>query len=231
MIKDIFSKWRHKPDVEPLKIDPAAKGPQIAAREIYAQLVAAMKDERGVHAESILCALGALAGYACQADLRAQAKQKGLPEKAVLVVIETKNGGRYYFGEALNSVLAASPCSLRTLVTRAATEAGATELPDIKGIFAYVSESVGHDHFGTPRLPASHKPDHKPIHYLKQFWPVLFPVTQDLCHDASEWPVAFALAAQQGLLAVKDILDPAIAFTILMECAIPMSKVEFPVDA
>lgn len=35
--------------------------------------MAGLKNEKGVHIESLLCALGALAGYSCQAAVRAQA--------------------------------------------------------------------------------------------------------------------------------------------------------------
>src|SRR5262245_52822184 len=58
------------------KTDPLV-GAKIAGKEIVARLSNAMKDQRGVHAESLLCALGSLAGYACQASLRAQSIIKG----------------------------------------------------------------------------------------------------------------------------------------------------------
>ena len=66
---------------ERAKIDPMI-GAKLGGKEIFERLVRGMKTDRGVHTESLLCALGALAGYACQASLRANALAKGLPETA-----------------------------------------------------------------------------------------------------------------------------------------------------
>ena len=48
-------------------------GAKLGAKEVFQRLVEGMKDSNGVHIESLLTALGALAGYACQANLREQA--------------------------------------------------------------------------------------------------------------------------------------------------------------
>src|SRR5690349_7973973 len=53
-------------------------GAKMGGKEVLSRLLAGMKTDKGVHAESLFCALGALAGYACQAQLRAQAMALGM---------------------------------------------------------------------------------------------------------------------------------------------------------
>jgi hypothetical protein len=46
------------------------------------------------------------------------------------------------------------------------------------------------------------------------------------CRQPSEWPFLFGLAIQQALDMGKDVLPNEEALQIVMECAIPMSKVD-----
>lgn len=46
------------------KTDPLV-GAKIAAQEVFQRLLKGLADDRGVHAETLLAALGALAGYSC----------------------------------------------------------------------------------------------------------------------------------------------------------------------
>ena len=78
----------------------------VAGREMLNQLLHALKDERGVHMETALCALGALAGYSCQASIRAIAKIDG--RKNALIEMQCKDGRKYFFGDDLNKPLAES---------------------------------------------------------------------------------------------------------------------------
>src|SRR6185295_15477798 len=96
-------------------------GAKVAGREILGRLIIAMKNEKGVHSESLCCALGALAGYACQASLRAQSLESG----------------------SLIKLLAEDPHSVWSLAAGAAQQAGATELPDLASIFKHVAATIG----------------------------------------------------------------------------------------
>jgi hypothetical protein len=87
-------------------------GAKVGGKELFQRLVQSMKDERGVHLESLLCALGALAGYSCQASLRALALAKGLPETTGLTILSGANGESYFFGDLLNQPLAEAQYSV-----------------------------------------------------------------------------------------------------------------------
>lgn len=209
-----------KPQPDPLA---AAK---IGGREVFHRLYAAMRNERGVHVESMLCVLGALAGYACQAEVRAIARAKNLPDDAVFQIVSTAGGQRYYFGDLLNQPLLNAQPSLWGMVAAAATQAGATSLPDPHELFRHVAASVGGDAFGLPRVPLRHKAGDTPHGYLKQLWPVLFPLVRNLCPDPALWPVVFGVAIGRTIETAQGAIAPALAFTIVMEAAVPMSKVD-----
>ncbi len=57
--------------VEEMSGEDPLIGAKIGGKELAQRMIAAMKTERGVHIESILGALGSIAGYACQASVRA----------------------------------------------------------------------------------------------------------------------------------------------------------------
>ena len=210
---------------ERTKEDPLV-GAKLGAKEVLQRLIDGMKNERGVHVESLLCALGALAGYSCQANLRAQALSKGMPETAPFQAVETKDGKKYFFGDPLNNALAGSQHSVWGLAAGAAQHAGAGELPDINDIFKHTSSVLGGQEFGVPRVPQQHAAGDLPINYLKALWPTLFPAVELFCPNPVDWPILFSLAIQEVIIMAKSVIAPDLALRIIMESAVPMSKID-----
>lgn len=207
------------------KEDPLI-GAKLGAKEVFQRLLDGMKNEKGVHIESLLCALGALAGYSCQANLRAQALAKGMPETAALQAVGTKDGKQYFFGDPLNNALAGSQHSVWGLAGGAAQHAGAKELPDLNEIFQHTSSTIGGDLFGIPRVPEANTAGDRPINYVKAMWPALFPAVKLFCPNPVDWPILYGLAIQEAIDAGKSAIDPALALKIVMESAVPMSKID-----
>jgi hypothetical protein len=204
-------------------------GAKIGAKEIVQRLLNSMKDNKGIHVESLLCALGALAGYSCQASVRSQFVDKqGLSENQVFAIVGCANGQNYYFGDMLNKPLIESQYSIWSLAGGAAQHLGAKEMIDINEVFKYVTQSVGSENFGIPRIAEDHKAADIPANYLKHLWPVLFPIVEKFC-TAAEWPILFGLAIQEVMFMGKGVIDPLLAFSIVMESAVPMSKVDFSI--
>ena len=210
---------------QPTQADPLA-GAKLGAQVVFEQLIRAMKNDKGVHAESLLCALGALAGYSCQASLRADALAKGLPEQAYLTEIGTRDGKKFFFGDVLNKPLAESNLSVWNIAAGAARQAGCATPPDLAEIFKHTSQVVGGPQFGAPRLPAGHPTGDLPINYVRAFWPVLLPEVGKSCAAPDLWPVAFALATVHAITLARSTLDPCVALTIVMESAVPMSRID-----
>lgn len=207
------------------KEDPLI-GAKIGAKEVYHHVLSLLKDEKGVHIQSLFCALGALAGYACQASIRAQAEALKKPESTVFLVATTKDGKKFYFGDLLNKPLAEDKLSVWSLAAAAAQQNGCATLLDVENIFKHATESVGSDSFGIPRVPEFHRAGDLPVNYVKVLWPIVLPIAKVFCINPAEWPILFGLAIQEAMGASKEVIAADMALQIVMESAIPISKVD-----
>lgn len=199
-------------------------GAKMAGKEILPVAMAAARKERGVHVESLFAALGALAGFSCQMAIRAQFASRP-SEPLPFHVVSAADGRAFYFGDALNAPLAESQYSIWSLSAGKAQTLGAT-LPDVTDIFAHVSRTVGTADFGVPRFPGEFRAAALPVDYLKALWPTVRATVGKYCGEPSEWPIAIGLAIQEAIEAAKQAIDPGAAVTIVMESAIPMSKLD-----
>lgn len=205
--------------------------PQPTAQQIiYDYILQNYRDERGLHVETVLSALGAFAGYGCQAAIREGLVAKGeITEDEAFLVVKTVDGETFYFGEFLNEPLLSTEkdrVSVYGLVASAALSAGAQELPNIEDIAAHAAKTVGHDNFGIPRLIPAHMPHELPIESLKKHWENLQAILEAYCPDPLFWGWEFASLARSFIVEGKDVINPAIAALVVMEAAIPMSKVQ-----
>jgi hypothetical protein len=210
---------------EQRKTDPLIKV-KLGGNEVFQRMVAGLKAERGVHIESLLALLGALAGYACQFSVRERNIKYGAKSPVSGLTVATGADGRkYYFGDALNKPLAEDRYSVWSL-TAGTVQQLRSPLPDLAGIFKHAAATVGGAEFGIPRLPEGHRAGDLPINYLTALWPKLLPIVQRFCEEPAHVPMVFAIAIQKAILMGKDVIDPTLAGTIVMECAVPMSKVD-----
>jgi hypothetical protein len=168
-----------------------------------------------------------LAGYACQISVREEfVVRQGRSEKDVFIVVNSRqNGESYYFGDLLNKPLAESRYSVWSLASGATQKMGLEKLLDLHEIFKHVTNTLGSENFGVPRVPESHKAHEIPFSYVQFLWPQLFPLAQKFCDKPSDWPILFGVAIQEIIFASKDLIDPDLALRIVMESAVPMSKI------
>jgi hypothetical protein len=200
-------------------------GPKIAGKVLLERLLALMKDERGVHVESLATALGALAGRSCQMAAL-QGLNSGEPEYRglSLVSVEGANGDEYFFGDAINRPLAESPYSLWGLVAGAAHQQGA-QLPDLNELFANSANSVGGENFGVPRFAPGTRAADTPRNYLA-LWNPLFPVMQESAPRPQQWPIAYGIAVQNLFAMTNGQFDLGVLTRVVMDSAIAMSKLK-----
>jgi hypothetical protein len=201
-------------------------GAKSAGREIYTQVRSALEmgDSR-LHARSLLCALGAVAGHACQASVRAQSVAAGKSADAPFVVIEGADGRSYLMGDAMNGMLAEHKMSVWNLAAGAAQLHGMQALPNLDEIFEYHASVVGTPTFGLPRLPMDHLASGRPIDFARRWWPAARTTVTRHTANPKLWPIAAALAVQEAIAVTKEIIPPEIAVRIVMESAIPVSKI------
>ncbi|MCB1563031.1 MAG: hypothetical protein KDJ75_05590 [Alphaproteobacteria bacterium] len=209
---------------EQKKNDPMA-GLKIGAIEINERFLKAMKNEKGVHIESLLTALAALAGFSCQMAIREEFIKTGkATEREALTEIKTKDGHIYYFGDNLNKPLAENKLSVWALVGGELQGLGA-KLPDITDIFSHIANTVGSKEFGRPRVDEKHKASDTPENYVRDLWPVTLPIIEQFCDRPMEWPILLSLSLQKIINLGKDVIPPETAGTLVMETAISMSKI------
>lgn len=216
------------PAERPRSTEPPAEaftGARHASREVLGLVMEALKDQRGIHLESLFCALGALAGRACQESVRARALAEGKSADALFDVVTTRDGQKFYFGDALNQPLAEDRVSLWSLMAGAAAHDGAKDLPDLGEIFAYSARALGTAQFGVPRLPPEHPVQGQPLDYSRKLWPAVRPVVAEYAGEPRMWPVAIGLACQELMAQTRGNIPPGVVVRIVMESAVPVSKV------
>jgi hypothetical protein len=214
----------------------------------------ALKSSQGVHAETLMTVVGTLAGFAAQHAIFETIVKPGRlplhggnqPETGAFVIMTTKSGETFYFGDLLNSYLipqnrgAASlgpgVHSLWGFLSAAVLECGGQPLnmDEIGEIFSHTASAVGGPQFGIPRFPEGHGTAIPPRDALNSAWPIAKAILsrEDAPMNSGQtlwpgyWPTVLALVAQKFVIYTKDVLDPALSMRIVYEAAIPMSKVD-----
>ena len=202
-------------DADVFDSDPVA-----ALRDMFAALYPS-------NLPALLNALGACAGLAAQAAVwRELVIAHGCNPGDVFVRLQPVRGGPlHYDGEAASRfLLGAGPDHLGFLDLAAASLASPAELPDVRLLARHVANTIGTEAFGTPRLPSFLALDERPRAALARSWPrvaaLLAPRRQ------GEWPALLGAVAYTIIRANRAALAPRLALTILLEAAVPMSKLD-----
>ena len=152
--------------------------------------------ERGVHAETLLVLIGAIAGFAAQTAALERMNKRDVPlpagfdktvpreafntylrDAGLILIGSTKDGQHFYFGDLINGYLVQQKTtvdhSLFAILAAAAIEAGvkANQLPDMPELFRHVASSVGKPDYGILRPPRPLDPHYTPRAALDEFWP------------------------------------------------------------
>jgi hypothetical protein len=152
-----------------------------------------LKTERGIHVETLLASIGALAGFAAQTTAFARIAKRDIPlltgaalsaaelsehlrKHNLLVVANAKSGETFYFGDLINGYLVpqvTNGYSLWNFAAAAAIEAGVkpAELPDCNAMFRHATQTVGSPEYGVPQVAQEHQPHLTPRQALDMFWP------------------------------------------------------------
>jgi hypothetical protein len=212
-----------------LPIDPEREA---VGRSIAAVLMAKqIRQAGGIHAETILTEIGALAGFAAQMSIRKGIiEPQQLDPNDVLVEVVTRNGEKYYFSDLLNWIVfentTQAPYSVWAYVSDVVPQTDPALLPEMEDIVSHAARTIGTARFGVPRLPPEHMPQTAPRAALDEDWRLARREFDGSGREPSEWPYDLAFAAQWQMLTSRDRLALPLAAKIVMEAAIPMSKVD-----
>ncbi len=215
----------------------------LAIKNLREGLMAALKNERGIHTETLLTAVGALAGFAAQnaALDRLSSRDPAVPQLE-LAIAQTKSGEKMIFGDAVNVFLypeAHSTLPLVAIIAGAAAQAGVptAELPDFHEMASYVATVVGTPDFGKLRARPGNPPQLGPLELLRKLWPLARDVLQRPPHKTllrraekplqeAHWPIVISIVGSQFIAMTKNVLSPRIGAALLMESAVITSKID-----
>jgi len=220
----------------PWSDDPSVVACNLACGNIANNLIEWVTKDGRVHAETYVATAGAIAGYAVQQTVLAQ------NPPPTLHVATTTSGDKYLFGDPLNDMIIPksnddAAGKLWAHAAGGAVSAGLApeRLPSWENMFRHVSSVLGGPLEGRPSTGDKHQPAAPVRQLLAIFWPhvdTFFKADFDEIHRRfgpvpPKWWSAIAAFAVGGkpIVQVKDVLDPSIALTILMESAIYASKV------
>lgn len=205
---------------------PAASG-DVATR-IADWLMRELRDDRGLHCETLLTAAGAIAGYAAQQSLwEGMIKPGKMAITQVFKVIETGSGEAFFYGEVIDNMLVSPDPKHQSLwraISPAAVAEGGEHLPEMASVLRHCNATMGTPQFGLPRLPDDHLPSMLPRAALNRLWPGarLFLALS----EPPIWPQHMAQVTHRLMHAMKDTISSDLALKIVMEAAVPMSRVD-----
>ena len=207
--------------------DPVAR-PQLVGNILFRWTSDLIRNKKGIHAESLVGILAALGGFSCiLAALDEYGHLTKESEKYDLVISTGKDGHRYFFGDVPNRYLLETRFSLLNIALSAAQAAGTTISTDVvhEGL-RHVAATVGGEAFGVPRLPPEHPVGDLPVNYVQVLWPNVLKILALYEVAPQQFPATFGFALYRAITEAKQVIDPALAFKITLECAAPMAKLD-----
>lgn len=215
----------------------------LAIGNLRENLLKSLKTQRGIHTETLLTAVGALAGFAAQnAALTQVTSPDPTASRLSIAIARGKAGEQYVFGDAVNVYLYPEPNStlpLFALVGGAVIQAGLTpdQVPDYKEMAKHVAAVVGGPEFGILRVPPDHQPQLQPLELLRKLWPLTrgvmrLPLPKSIPPDREpplkeiHWPIIVSLVAVQFIAMTKGVLNPSLGAALVMESAVITSKID-----
>ena len=185
------------------------------ADELFARLMLGLKSPDGsLHPQSFLCALGSLAGYACQQDvINEYVRGKGLAPESVFDIIPSKSGEKFFFSELVDNKLAGDDHSVWTYVSAVLVKANSAA-PDVKEIFEHSIKSCGSEDFGRVRGCETGEDIRG---YVSLMWKPAEQIISE-CPQGTMY-AAVAMAAQKAMNAFRSVLPLTEQARIIMESA------------
>jgi hypothetical protein len=207
-------------------------------------LMRRLRVDQGLHPQTLLCAVGALAGFAAQNAALEQgqilARRRDLVAPRSLLLFTSPTGQRFLFGSWVNAPLLAGyghATPLQRFLAQAGEDAGIERehLPDFRSMEARVSGTVAQAGFGVLQAPMGHAPAAQPGELLRALWPqtrriLAAPMPLELPDEPdlnqAHWPVIISVLAGAMLTSTRDRLDPRIGIALVMESALIAARLD-----
>jgi hypothetical protein len=213
------------------KPDMSATSPELHEK-LLRWLISETKDEHGLHIETFLSLLGALAGFSVPIALRCKFIESGKMAEKELFTKITLGKSDYYMGSELHHPMFCTDegkTSVLKMTASAAYEKGCQKIFQAREMQEKTYATFGHDDFGIPHLSTSHMPHFMPIDMLKDSWDIvetflrLIPTE----HDPIYWPFIIGKIIENFILEIPEgTINPELFVPIVMESAVPMMFID-----
>lgn len=189
---------------EQRKTDPLI-GAKVGAKMIYSQIVDGLKEsDNKLNVDNLLLVCSGIAGMSCQMTVKKLAEIQQLPMKQALIVVDYKNGKKYFMGDNLNHFLLEGQFSVYNLVLGMYQHiAPENPLPDMKKYVCACVENLGKENYKVwDRVPEQ---DIKKINF--SFWEKSHAVAERYCKRPEEIPILYGLILQCAMETAIKVLD------------------------
>ncbi|MEO9971451.1 MAG: hypothetical protein ABJG15_16770 [Hyphomonadaceae bacterium] len=212
------------------KEDPIARL-EIAGRAVFdlaCQSLKGLGGREGIRVEDLLALLGSAGGYSTIVTVLAQIEADANSiEKVGMQHVGTADGRHFYFGDFLNHVLLNhEKAILRMSLGMSKHLGGTASVDDVTDAMAYTASKVGTPEFGIPRLPEDHRPIVSPTEFVRLIWPRINQELERYEISVILRPSVIGFAIMNAMQAGKDTIDPTLATKIIIECAVPTSRLD-----
>jgi len=201
-------------------------GAQIAGKEIFQNVLAMIQNERGAQIEVLATVLGGLAGRACLlAGLAGQTGDDPTLNTLTINTLETKDGGTYLVGDAINRQLAEGPYSVFALIAGYLQSLG-EPIPDMHEFFKYSIHSLGGPASGVPRFARGTSAGATPLEYADALWAKTSHSLRRYAPDPQLWATSYGIAIQQMIQMARDAgFDLQVIVRVTMDSALAVTKI------
>jgi len=207
------------------------------SNEVGGYLLEAYSTGETMHAVECLAGAGAVLGFLCQMQARARLKAGEYRDlKDALVEVQTKDGQKLYFGQAVNDCVLGeiTGLGLWNYAAGAADDPDIAETVKLEEIFHYVAATVGEPWFGQPRVPEGLTLQGRPVDAVARHAKVIHDRMLFHALDPRQLTKIYGAAAHQLIRGAAGEIpwgaDPLVnkidGLKLFMECAAPMSKLD-----
>lgn len=200
---------------------------QLAGQVVFDMVYRMLQDAKGARIEDLLGILAATGGFFCSVAAMKDIVARGTdPVDNEIVMIAGNDGRKYQFGDFPNRYLLEDEFALLSLAMGAAVHNGAQlTLDDASSVMGHVASSAGTPDFGTPRLPDQHMPLDTPVGIAINLFQKIGEALDKYEVPYVKRPEAMGFALQRAIDMGKDALDPQTMIKIVIEYAVPPSRI------
>lgn len=194
-------------------------GSRYAAEDIYLNLIKMLKDENGVHAETLLAVLGALGGQEClngvmtaisesiSDDTADKSKTKGAAALFDIIIVGNKVGENFVLGDRIGN-------TFLSFYYTAANDRS-INIDNLYVLAKKVSSQIGSDDFWKTSFEKYISKSPKDL--VKLFEGKFEQLLKCYCYSPQERMIAFAIAAQKAVKQAEAIMDKQRALDIIAD--------------